>query len=275
MSTAEAELPALLTDRFDVCVCTDSRRPERELEKLNIAAVCFDFDYPNRQQLDLMASIKARYPSIPVLMLTVQHSESLAVWAYRSGAVDFLVKPVVEQEIRRCVDRIFEINSCRRVQSSRRSHRSKGIVPFGITSSARSSNDKLAPAIHYVQQHYAEHFYSDTVARMCGISATHFSRAFKQAFNITFQDFVLRYRIAEACRQLRAPNAVITDVAGNVGFQDPSYFARVFKRFVGVPPSDYCADSEQLDNDAQLQAIEECQSTSASQVVRTLSRALA
>jgi AraC-like DNA-binding protein len=107
------------------------------------------------------------------------------------------------------------------------------------------------------------------------MSATYFSRTFRQAFDITFQDFVLRYRIAEACRQLRAPNAIITDVASSVGFQDPSYFTRVFKRFVGVPPSDYCAGGAASDNDAQLRAIEECQSTSASQVVRTLSRALA
>jgi AraC-like DNA-binding protein len=268
-------MPALLTERFDVCQCVDSRRPDRELEQMNIAAICFDFDYPNRQQLDLMANTKVRYPSIPILMLTVHHSESLAVWAYRNGAVDFLVKPVVEPELRHCVDRILEINSCKRSQSSRKSHRSKGHVPFGITSSSRSSNDRLAPAIYYVQEHYNERFYSDTVARMCGMSATYFSRTFRQAFDITFQDFVLRYRIAEACRQLRAPNAIITDVASSVGFQDPSYFTRVFKRFVGVPPSDYCAGGAASDNDAQLRAIEECQSTSASQVVRTLSRALA
>ena len=275
VATQESELPSLLTETFDVCHCVDARRPERDVERLNVVAICFDFDYPDRQRLNVVSSTKVRYPSIPAVLLTVQHSEALAVWAYRNGVLDYLVKPVLDHELRRCVNLILEINAYKRSQSSRKSHRFGGLVPFGIPIAVRSAKDRLAPAIYYVQQHYNERFYSDAVARMCGMSATHFSRTFKQTFDITFQDFVLRYRIAEACSQLRSPNAVITDVACRVGFQDPSYFARVFKRFVGVSPSDYCAAKGTDDDDARMRAIEDSLSTSASQIVRQLSNALA
>ena len=50
---------------------------------------------------------------------------------------------------------------------------------------------------------------------------------------------MVRYRIVEACRELRHPNVPVTNVAHSVGFNDPSYFARVFRRFVGVSPSEY------------------------------------
>jgi two-component system response regulator YesN len=95
------------------------------------------------------------------------------------------------------------------------------------------------------------------MARICDMSASHFSRAFKKAYNLTFQEFLLRYRVYQACRFLNASSANISDVAYCVGFSDPSYFTRVFKRYVGVAPSEFVAANE---GDA-----------STSQVVRTLS----
>jgi AraC-like DNA-binding protein len=62
---------------------------------------------------------------------------------------------------------------------------------------------------------------------------------------------VLRYRILEACRLLRNPNANVTKVAYSVGFNDASYFSRVFRRFIGVSPSSYSAEFEP-DNASEL-----------------------
>ena len=56
---------------------------------------------------------------------------------------------------------------------------------------------------------------------------------------------MLRYRIFEACKELQHPNVPVANVAYSVGFNDPSYFARVFRRFIGVSPSEYC---EQISN---------------------------
>ena len=47
-------------------------------------------------------------------------------------------------------------------------------------------------------------------------------------------------RIFEACKELQHSNVPVANVAYSVGFNDPSYFARVFRRFVGLSPSVYC-----------------------------------
>jgi AraC-like DNA-binding protein len=44
----------------------------------------------------------------------------------------------------------------------------------------------------------------------------------------------------EACKELRHPNVPIGNVAYSVGFNDPSYFTRVFRRYVGCSPSEFC-----------------------------------
>jgi AraC-like DNA-binding protein len=103
------------------------------------------------------------------------------------------------------------------------------------------------------------------------MSPSHFSRAFKKQYDLTFQEFLLRYRVFQACTFLNVSAASIADVAYSVGFSDPSYFTRVFKRYIGVAPSEFVAA-----NDDVVRQIPEQETTiegdaSTSQVVRTLS----
>ena len=130
----------------------------------------------------------------------------------------------------------------------------------------RSRKNRLDPAVHYVQQHYNEHIISDAMARLCDMAPSSFSSAFSKSYGVTFQEFLLRYRVTRACSQLRSPGKPqISDVAYSVGFSDPSYFTRVFKRYIGVTPSEFAAlaeGSEEAPEDDPL---------SSSQVVRTIS----
>lgn len=255
VTTKESELSPILSDGFDIRSCVDDRRPEAEIECFDVAGVCFDFDYPDRQLLSLAGNLKRQFASIPMLVMTLQHSEALAVWAYRNGMLDFLVKPVPEAELRSAVDRVKKVHALKDGQPYRKFSLNRSPLPGDVPTSARRIEAKLAPSIYYVQKNFGRRIYSAVVARLCSLSTTHFSRAFKRAFTITFQEFLLRYRIAEACRQFRVPGAPISDVAYCVGFSDASYFARVFRRYVGISPSEYCSRLGTTDNEIWLQSI--------------------
>jgi AraC-like DNA-binding protein len=94
-----------------------------------------------------------------------------------------------------------------------------------------------APA--YVVAHHAEKFAASAIARHCGLSRFQFSRSFHSVFSITFREYLLRYRILEACRRLKTGGTPVTEIAYAVGFHDGSYFARMFRRYTGVLPSQY------------------------------------
>lgn len=51
--------------------------------------ICFDCDFPDLSQLRLLRQIRALYSQIPVILLTIQHSENLAVWAFRTGVRNY------------------------------------------------------------------------------------------------------------------------------------------------------------------------------------------
>jgi AraC-like DNA-binding protein len=108
-----------------------------------------------------------------------------------------------------------------------------------------SADDAAQPAayrsIAFVTARYHEKFAASIVAEHCGLSRFQFSRNFHSTFGITFREYLLRFRIREACRRLQAGEQSVTGIAYAVGFHDGSYFARMFRRYVGVLPSQYAA----------------------------------
>lgn len=205
------------------------------------SVICFDFDYPLESQLGAMQAVKRTHSSIPVLMLTVDHSEDLAVWAFRARIWNYLVKPVELQEWRANLQVLSRIAALGPRQ--RRQVRLPGpaVQTVGKPSKKQASSyQALMPAIEHIEQRFAEHISAAEVAQLCGMSPFRFSREFHQAVGNTFQEHVLRYRIQEACRLIRQrPEVSISDVGAAVGFNDSSYFARIFKRYMNMKPSDF------------------------------------
>lgn len=240
ITTRHAEQGRKFRKHFDIQYSSISNHPEKDLELDSGAAACFEFDYPDRPGLSVLCRAKERYPHVPMLMLTSQHSEQLAVWAYRNRVMDYLVKPVSEEDLLRCKELILAIQNAEGRQNDRRIIDHKSTFPVEIPVGQRSRGLRLAPALHFVQKSFRSKIRNSEVARSCGMSAFHFSHEFAETYSLTFQEFVLRYRIFEACRELQHPNVPVTNVAYSVGFNDPSYFARVFRRFMELSPTEYC-----------------------------------
>ena len=219
-----------------------------DVERLRPAVAFFDFDFPTKPGLQLLRETKRDLPSLPLVMLTVQHSEALAVWAFRSRVWDYLVKPLECSEIERCVHSLDEMLVLRRSQSTPRLAAIPGAtIPEEHRSGGRDGSLTLAPSVSYVEQNYPSKITSAKAAELCGLSAFQFSRSFKDVYDVTFQEYVMRFRIREACRLLRSPAAQVADVAALVGFSDPSYFCKIFKRYTDTSPSRFSAASEAPD----------------------------
>lgn len=242
ISSSQAELPDVFTDACEIRSCDNPNELFQEIEKGGLNGICFDMDYPDRHGLELLRKTKSFFPSVPVLLVTLQHSESLAVWAFRSRVLDYLVKPVSRREFDRSVKALGCMSTVSPRQRSRAPLDFSVPIPPEIPHRMRADDTTLLPAIYFVKQKFREKFRSEEAAEACGMSTFRFSRAFHEAYGLTFQDYVLRYRILEACRLLRSPGANVTKVAYSVGFNDASYFSRAFRRFIGASPSAYAGE---------------------------------
>jgi len=226
-----------LREFFEIRACRSTEDLRSDLESQPVDVVGFDFDYPDRSGLALVAGIKRVYPSVPMLMLTVKHSEALAVWAFRSRLTDFLVKPVSRRELERCYRVLAEMREHRRRQTSRGAGSVPGEIPEDTVALPRPNDTAFLPAIYYVARNYHDKTDLKAVVHLCGLSAYRFSRGFKEAFGISFRDYVIRYRLRAAYHLLQNDGAAVSDVAFAVGFNDPSHFSRIFKRYFRITPS--------------------------------------
>jgi AraC-like DNA-binding protein len=114
------------------------------------------------------------------------------------------------------------------------------LLPVDVDSSEESPRVVLVKAaVAQVERHYAEKLRQKSVAASCGMTCCRFSRAFKAAYGLTFSDYLLRFRIARACRLLRQGSHNATSAGLAVGFEDPSHFARTFRKLLGTSPSSY------------------------------------
>ena len=226
-----------------------------ELKDYTPDVICYDFDYPDRAGLHLAQESKKHYPSIPMILTTLQHSEKMAVWTFRSRFSDYLVKPVPLGELANCHGMLTDIREAKEGQQQRQATAATPPIPTDTASPSRTSDNAFLPAIYYVAQNYREKIQNIEVANLCAMSPFVFSRKFKDAFGLSFRDYIVRYRLRAACTLLKNPGASVTDVAFAVGFNDVSYFSRMFKRHFGVPPSERQAGNSFASLDASPTAL--------------------
>ena len=248
VSVRDAGAPSGFENAFEIQHRSPLASIHSDVDRLKPVVAFFDFDFPTKPGLQLLRDTKREFPSLPLVMLTVQHSEALAVWAFRSRVWDYMVKPIPRSEVERCVHSLEEMLVLRRSQATRTAAIPGATIPEEHRSGGRDLGSlTLAAAVSYVEQSYSSKITSAQAAALCGLSAFQFSRSFKDTYDVTFQEYVMRFRIREACRLLRNPAAQVADVAALVGFGDPSYFCKIFKRYTDTSPSQFSAASDASD----------------------------
>ncbi len=106
-------------------------------------------------------------------------------------------------------------------------------------STAQQTSTLVKRAVAYIQQHHARSLSRQDIARAVGISPNYLSDIFQRELGIALWEYVCRYRIKRAKNLLRNTNENITAIAAQVGFEDPAYFSRVFRKQVGCSPQHY------------------------------------
>ena len=113
------------------------------------------------------------------------------------------------------------------------------ILLKGIRSRTDNKPGPLQKAIDYIDIWYGEQLQLTTVAEICRISPAYLSRLFSEHLHTTFIDYLTDKRVTKAEEAIQKDEMSIKEIAYSVGFQDPNYFSRIFKKYKGVTPSMY------------------------------------
>ncbi len=111
-----------------------------------------------------------------------------------------------------------------------------------------TEHEQLAEIIDYMLSNISQNLTVSDVGHEFGMSSRTLMRMFRQQLDITFQVYLRTARVIKAIELLSLPDASITDVSLQVGYQSMSSFSQVFKAFVGQSPSMFRQSIQSTDN---------------------------
>lgn len=102
------------------------------------------------------------------------------------------------------------------------------------------TREKIYPALEYISRFYSSKISNDCLSRQCGISTVYFRKLFTEAFGISPQAYLFRFRMERAKNLLMKRKGMrVSEVAVSVGYDDVYQFSKMFKKYTGVSPKRY------------------------------------
>jgi transcriptional regulator GlxA family with amidase domain len=115
-----------------------------------------------------------------------------------------------------------------------------GQQPYASLARSRQVDDAVIGQCQtWIAQNYHERAPVTAMANMCGLAERTFKRRFMQATGMAPLEYVHTLRIEESKQMLETSEDPIDAIANQVGYEDASFFARLFKRNVNLTPAQY------------------------------------
>jgi DNA-binding response OmpR family regulator len=171
---------------------------------------------------------------IPVLMLTARHTEDSKLEGLQVGADDYMTKPFNPHILALRMQRLIELGKQRRAS---RLQASLTAADIPIT----SVDEKFMQEAHdYVESHLGDSELTvETLSRQMGMSRVNLYKRLLQLSGKTPIEFIRVIRLQRAAQLLRESQMHVSEIAFEVGFNNPKYFAKYFREEFGMLPSAY------------------------------------
>ncbi|MDL2211119.1 helix-turn-helix domain-containing protein, partial [Bacteroides sp. OttesenSCG-928-M17] len=172
---------------------------------------------------------------IPLVLLTARSAEEQKVEGYESGADEYITKPFNFEILSLRIKKLLQLRQKRQENFSGRAE----IKPSEIT--ITSLDEKLLQnAIRYVEENISRGELSvEELSRELGMSRVHLYKKLLSITGKTPIEFIRIIRLKRAAQLLRESQQNVSEIAYQVGFNNPKYFSKYFKEEFGVLPSVY------------------------------------
>ncbi|MGK0465479.1 response regulator transcription factor [Clostridium sp.] len=101
------------------------------------------------------------------------------------------------------------------------------------------TSQEIENALVYIEERYRENISLDEVAKYINLTPSYVSKLFKKKLGVNFNTYLTTRKINEAKRMLKEENENINEIAFIVGYNEPNYFCKVFKKIEGITPTKF------------------------------------
>ncbi len=155
---------------------------------------------------------------------------------------DRYVRQVADSEVEECMRRMYAAaggeTERERLLAVSEFYRLFSLLVSDRPGRERSQNEIVSRALSFLHRHYAEDVKISKLCEDIGIDRTYFSVIFKRACGMSPAEYLINYRLSQACRLFSSQKS-ITEIAMLCGFPDAANFSVRFRKYTGYTPRDY------------------------------------
>ena len=184
-----------------------------------------DLRMPVMNGLTLLSELRKKGADCPIIVISGYADFDYAQEAIQYGAMAYLLKPIKQQEL---MDTFLR---AKMLLDTERYHLAMGLC--------RVRDITMEPVLSYIESHYNLNICIQQLAEIAHLSISQLMRNFKAETGQSIVKYITDFRINQAKALLDNPTLKIYEVANQVGFDDVSYFCRVFKKSTDYSPTEY------------------------------------
>lgn len=207
---------------------SDGKEALALLSELHPDLVFVDMKMPVMDGTEFLRQASARNPHTAFIVISGYDDFSYAQSAIHYGASDYLLKPVVPDELNEAIRRVMTARFPEEDFSS------------DETPEASLSASAVVDLIHdTIETNYADNMQLQDFADKYFFSREYLSRLFKSKFQIGIYEYLTAVRMKRAAELLKDPSIPISDISTRVGYPDNNYFSKAFRNCMSMTPSEY------------------------------------
>jgi two-component system, response regulator YesN len=224
-----------LLDLELVGTASDGLEGEHLIKELEPDIVLTDIRLPGIDGLTMLS----RSPVNHAIILSGHSDFNYMKKAIRLGVFDYLLKPVDDEELEETLaNLVAKIQEEDRDFEQLKSGKSSTAAEL-ITLPRNVNNHVIDSTIGFIAENYSSPVGLQEAAAYLELSESHLSRLFKEVTGLNFLQYLNAWRINKSVELMKDPKRNIGEIATNCGFPTPGYFAKIFKRFTGLTPTQY------------------------------------
>lgn len=230
---------SILTEQYNTHEAENGKEALEILNNNHVDFIISDLMMPVMDGIELSRRVKENFTisHIPFLMLTAKTSQDARIESYRMGVDEYLLKPFNEELLLARITNILE----NRKRYQNRFATNMKVEELHIV---EESNDKkfLEKALELIQANYKNsHYESADFIEAMGVSKSLLNRKMQHLVGQSIGQFIRNYRLNIAYELIEknriSKSMNISEIAYEVGFNDPKYFSRCFTKRYGATPS--------------------------------------
>ena len=185
-----------------------------------------DINMPGMSGLEMMVQAQKRHLDTKFVVISAHSDFRYAQEAIRNGALDYLLKPITEED------------ACRVLKAMKEQLDEKHALQSHMpTAHVNISNPSFAKLLSYIDANYMEKLSLHAVSELFDLTDSYCCQLFQKYLNCSFSEYIITLKMNQAVKML-ADGKSTQEIAGFLNY-DYAHFNKSFKKYFGVTPYEY------------------------------------